>query len=82
MKRLKKDGYNAFRGEVTPYFGGGAQFGLGAGLTLRAPVGVQYTMLKDPFNFFGGLSLMYGRFLADAPLGIQLWFFAGARVLL
>lgn len=82
IKQLKKSGYNDFRGEVTPYFGGGAQFGLGSGLTLRFPVGVQYTMTKDPFNFFGGLALMYGRFLADEPLGIQLWVNVGARVLL
>ena len=82
MMRLKKDGYNAFRGEVNPYLGGGAQVGLDSGLTLRIPVGMQYTMAKDPFNFFGGLSLMYGRFLADADLRIQLWFNLGARVLL
>ncbi len=81
-KRLGRDGYNAFRGEVNPYLGAGAQFGLGSGLTLRFPAGFQYTMLKDPFNFFGGLALMYGRFLADADLGIQLWFMVGARVLL
>lgn len=64
------------------YAGTGLQVGFGSGLTLRFPAGIQYTMRNDPINFFGGLSLMYGRFLADAELGIQAWFNLGARVLL
>lgn len=80
LKLKKKPAYNAIRGQITPYVGGGAQ--VGDGVTLRVPVGAQYTMLKDPFNFYSGLILMTGPFFADADMGIQLGIYVGTRVLL
>ncbi len=78
---LSKPGaYNSFRGKLNPYFGGGLQVGDGA--ALRAPVGLQYTMLRDPINYFGGLALMVGPFFSDDDAGLQLWFNLGIRVLL
>ena len=73
-------GYNWFRGQLNPYFGGGLQ--VGRGVSLRLPIGLQYTMLRDPFTFYGGLTLMLGRIFSDQPFGAQLWFNLGARVLL
>jgi hypothetical protein len=80
MKLAKKPGYNDFRGKITPYAGGGVQ--LGKGVLLRVPVGVQYAMLRDPFNFYAAVALMAGPFLADDDLGANLGVMAGARVLL
>jgi len=76
----KTAGYNAFRGHLNPYFGGGV--GVGRGFALRLPFGLQYTMVKDPFNFYGGLVLVVGRFFTDERVGPQLWFNLGARILL
>jgi hypothetical protein len=73
-------GYNGFRGELNPFVGGGLQ--IGRGLSVRIPFGLQYTMLKDPFNFFGGAALLYGRFFTDDDLGFEAWFMIGARALL
>ena len=80
VKLQKNPGYNGFRGHVSPYFGGGVQ--VGRGISLRVPAGVQYSMLKDPFNFYGGLVLMLGSFLADEDLGVNLGIFVGTRLLL
>ena len=74
------NGYNTFRGELNPYIGAGVQ--IGRGLSIRIPIGLQYTMLRDPFNFFGGGALLYGRFFTDNKKGLEAWFVIGARVLL
>lgn len=73
-------GYNALRGQLRPYVGGGVQ--VGNGLAFRIPFGLQYTMTKDPFDFYGGLVPVIGRFLTKSDFGAQLWFEIGARVLL
>lgn len=76
-------GYNSFRGQVTPYVGLGAT--VGPGVTLRAPVGVQYTMLRDPFNFYGGAAVSVGRLADeddDRDIGLGVSLFLGARLLL
>ena len=82
LRHYGKDGYNPTRGEMSLYAGTGLGFDFGAGLTLRFPAGIQYTMRDDPVSFFGGLALMYGRFIADQEQGIQAWFNLGARALL
>lgn len=76
----KKPGYNSFRGQITPYAGGGVQ--VGDGVILRVPAGVQYAMIKDPFNFYTGLILLLGPFLSDVDTGVQLGIHVGTRVLL
>ena len=77
----QREGYNSYRGQIQPYAGGGIQ--LADGFSLRVPVGVQYTMLKDPFNFFGGIAILYGQFLDETDgASIELWYNVGARILL
>lgn len=75
------ESYNNFRGQIQPYAGAGIQ--LADGFSLRVPVGAQYTMLKDPFIFFGGAAMLYGQF-ADETGGAsaELWYNLGARILL
>lgn len=75
-------GYNACRAELTPYLG----FGLagGNGIAARLPFGAQYTMAKDPFNFFGGGALQLGRFKDENnnKFRAALQLYLGARLLL
>jgi hypothetical protein len=73
-------GYRQLAGELRPYGGIGLQVGKGA--QLEMPLGVQYTMGYDPLNFYGGTSLLYGRFFSDSDLRLELWFYIGARLLL
>lgn len=80
VKLKRVPGYNGIRGHIMPYVGAGAQ--ISKGLSLRFPVGVQYGMLRDPFNFYGAVALMLGRFLADDDLGATLGIMIGTRVLL
>lgn len=72
--------YNQLRGQYQPFFGGGLQ--VGRGFSFRLPVGLQYTMLRDPFDFFGGVTVVTPRFFTDERGGFQLWFNLGARLLL
>jgi hypothetical protein len=72
--------YNDLRGSVTPYVGVG--LGAGEGLWLRVPIGVQYTMLRDPFNFFGGMTVLVGNIHDDDDVDIGLGVVAGVRVLM
>ncbi len=74
------NGYLPLRGKLSPFIGGGAQ--IARGLSIRVPFGLQYTMLKDPFNFFGGATLIFGNFFSEGGLAPQLWFNLGARILL
>lgn len=80
--RLTNSGtYNTFRGQIQPYAGGGVQ--LADGFSLRVPFGAQYTMLKDPFVFFGGAAILYGQFLDKSDgASVELWYNLGARILL
>lgn len=81
IKTPKSPGYNGMRGRFTPYGGAGVQ--IGRGVSLRVPIGVQYAMRRDPFNFYGGLTLMIGSFFSDDDkVGVNLGILAGARVLL
>jgi hypothetical protein len=73
-------GYNVTRGRLTPYFGGGLL--VGSGYAVRLPMGVQYTMLKDPFNFYAGGALMIGKFRSDDDLELEFWIQIGVRLLL
>ncbi len=73
-------GYQTLRGKLSPYAGGGVN--IARGLSLRVPFGLQYTMLQDPFNFFGGATLILGQLFADSKFGPQIWFNLGARILL
>lgn len=73
-------GYAAVRGQLTPYIGGGVEVERGIGL--RVPAGLQYTMVRDPFNFFGGLAIGLGRLFTNDGLGPLVWFNGGVRLLL
>ncbi len=74
------DTYNQQRALVMPYFGAGVQ--VGEGLGIRLPIGLQYAMARDPFNFNGGATIVVGRFLDDDDVGIGVWFHLGAAVML
>jgi hypothetical protein len=62
------------------YVGGG--LGLQHGAWVRVPIGVQYTMLRDPCTFYGGFALALGPFLSDHGLGPEAWLSFGMRLLL
>lgn len=72
--------YNALRGQLLLYFGGG--LGIQGGAWVRVPVGVQYTMLRDPFTFYGGFALALGPFMAQGGLSPEAWLSLGLRLLL
>jgi len=72
--------YSVMRGQLLLYLGGG--FGLQHGAWVRVPIGVQYTMLRDPFTFYGGFALALGPFLSDYKLGPEAWLSIGIRLLL
>ena len=72
-------GYNQTRGAVMPYFGGGLM--ITHGVALRIPVGVQYTMLRDPINFYAGGVAAYGLIDAD-KIEFRAQGLLGVRVLL
>jgi hypothetical protein len=76
----KAAGYGTLRGKISPYIGGGLV--IGPGYALRVPFGIQYTMLRDPFNFFVGAAPQLGRFGDSDHLGFTVAFAIGARVLL
>lgn len=56
-------GFTSVRGLLLPYFGAGIQ--VGNGIYLRIPIGLQYTLLKDPVSLFGGAETAIGPFLED-----------------
>ena len=72
--------YNQLRGQLQPYVGGG--IAAGDGLSLRVPFGLQYAMLRDPVNYYGGIALMVGPYLSGADSGLKAWFNLGARLML
>lgn len=80
LKAPQTPGYNGLRGRILPYVGAGAQ--IGRGISLRIPAGVQYAMLKDPFNFYGGLVVLAGSVLSDDDFRVSLAVAVGARALL
>ena len=81
LLQLKANGdYNVLRGQLLLYFGGG--LGLQHGAWVRVPIGVQYTMLRDPCTFYGGFALALGPFLSDHGLGPEAWLSFGMRLLL
>jgi hypothetical protein len=72
--------YNLQRGQVLAYVGGGVA--ISDGIALRVPLGAQYTMLRDPFTFYGGVTPIYGRFYREGRLRVELWAVIGGRLLL
>lgn len=71
-------GYTGTRSKIQPYVGVGVQVGDHIGL--RVPIGAQYTMTKDPLNFFGGITIIAGSKKED--LKVDLGILLGARLLM
>jgi hypothetical protein len=71
---------NSLRGKVHPFTGIG--LGIGRGMYIRFPLGMQYTMRKDPVNFFGGLLAVFGNFFDDEKMAAGLGLNLGVRMLL
>ena len=75
-------GYSVERGHLLPYAGAGLQ--LGDGIYFRIPLGVQYTLLKDPINLYGGVSVLVGSDINDNKndIGVKIGALFGVRLLI
>lgn len=76
----EKSGYRFARGQLLPYVGAGMQ--ILDGIYFRSPMGVQYTLIKDPLNLFGGLTVIVGSRKRDEKIGVDIGLALGVRLLL